>query len=157
MKILKRQGMLIFISFFVSLALLIVPLPHIAAFFRPDFALLVLIYWVLYVPERVGIATGFVVGLFLDVLHGGLLGQYALGFTVVAYVVYQLQARLRMFPIVQQMFSVLVFAGLVQVIAMWAHYLSGEPIAYVMQWITVFATALFWPIVAKFLDFSRNV
>jgi rod shape-determining protein MreD len=153
----KSNGMLIFISFFLALALLIIPLPKFLVFFRPQFALLVLIYWVLYLPERVGIATGFTVGLLLDVLHGGLLGQYALSFTIVSYLVYQLQARLRMFPIFQQMLSVLVFCGLVQVLAMWIYYFVGEPRAFLLQWLSVLTTALFWPVVAKLLDFSRDV
>lgn len=157
MRVLKKQSTLIVISFFVALALLIVPLPKVLAYFRPHFALLVLIYWVLYVPERVGIATGFIVGLLLDVLYGGLLGQYALGFTLVAYVVYQLQARLRMFPVFQQMLSILIFTGLVQIIAIWAHYLTGQPLNYALQWLPVLTTALFWPLVAKVLDFSRDV
>ncbi len=157
MTVAKSKKTFIFVSFFIALVLLIVPLPKALVSLRPDFALLVLVYWVLYVPERVGIATGFIVGILLDVLQGGLLGQYALSFTVVAYVVYQLQARLRMFPIFQQMLSVLIFAGLVQVVSMWTHYFTGEPMAYALQWLSVVTTALFWPPVAKLLDFSRNV
>ena len=157
MKRSKSNRSIIFASFFIALALLIVPLPKAIIFFRPDFVLLVLVYWALHTPERVGIATGFIAGLFLDVLHGGLLGQYAFGFTIVAYLVYQLQARLRMFPVFQQMLSIMVFAGLVQMITMWAHYLTGEPMRYALQWLPVLTTALFWPLVAKLLDLARDV
>ncbi len=158
MKRIKQQSSsIIFISFLAALVLLTIPLPNILSLLRPQFALLVLIYWTLYTPERVGITTAFVLGLLLDALQGGILGQYALAFTIVAYVVYRLQARLRMFPIFQQMFSVFVFMALVQVISMWSHYLMDQPVAYLLQWLSVLTTALFWPLVSKSLNFLRDV
>ena len=44
----------------------------------PDVLAVVLVFWSVHQPLRVGIGTAFVFGLFMDVHQGALLGQHAL-------------------------------------------------------------------------------
>ncbi len=69
---------LLLISFVAALVLAIVPLPAALAAYRPDWVPLVLIFWGLMAPERIGLLTAFAMGLALDTLSGALLGQHAL-------------------------------------------------------------------------------
>ena len=61
----------------IAFMLEILPLPGFIIWFRPAWTLLVLIYWAMALPEVVGVGYAFMVGIFLDVLTGTLLGEHA--------------------------------------------------------------------------------
>lgn len=149
----KRVGIgVVFLSFFLSLMWMIVPLPDHWAMYRPNMAMLILIYWVLYFPHRIGVATGWFVGLLMDVLVGGVLGEYALGMALIAYFTYRLHARMRMYPVFQQMFTVMVLVGIAQVLVVWINYLTGDPYKFYLQWIPILTTTACWPCVYLFFE-----
>ena len=115
-----RGWWVILVSFFLAMVLSILSLPGLGSwefgFLRPDWILLVLIYWVIALPHRVGLLTAWVLGLLADVLLGTLLGQHAIVFMVVAYVASNLYQRLRMFAVWQQSLVVFALVGLAQLI-----------------------------------------
>ena len=92
-----HAGWVIWTSFLVALILTILPLPAWAGPYRPEWTLLVLIYWCMAIPQRVCIGVGWVVGILLDALRESLLGQNALGFALAAFVTIKLHQRLRVF------------------------------------------------------------
>ena len=59
--------MKIVLSFVAAFLLVLLPLPGWATMYRPDWVVLVLIYWCLVEPERVGPVAGWVVGLAVDI------------------------------------------------------------------------------------------
>lgn len=80
--------------------------------FRPDFMLIVLIYWLLRSPHLCNVGTAWVVGLIVDFATGSLLGQHALVFALTAYLALIYQRRLVLFSVWQlagYVFSLLVF------------------------------------------------
>ena len=58
-------------SFVVAFLLTAVPLPEWAANWRPAWIAMVLVYWCIALPQRVGVITGWCVGLVLDLCHSG--------------------------------------------------------------------------------------
>ncbi|SDI40132.1 MULTISPECIES: rod shape-determining protein MreD [Ferrimonas] len=136
---------LIWITILVALFLQIMPLPQVVASWRPDWVLLVLAYWTLALPHRVGIFTAFVVGLLLDVLLGATLGVRSLALSVVIYLVALQYQKLRHFSWVQQ---VSILAGLSlasHLLVFWAEYLhSGVSLSW--EYLRpVVTTPLLWP------------
>lgn len=101
-----------FIALTLVVALLVHLLPwggHPAA---PDLMVLVLVFWSVHQPRRVGVGLGFVFGLLMDVAEGALLGQHALAYTLMSFAAGGLSRRLLGFPVAEQMVQVLpVFAG----------------------------------------------
>ena len=70
------------LSFFIALVFSIISLPAFVpvdfGYLRPHWVALVLIYWVIALPYRIGIAVAWVLGVILDILLGSLIGQHAI-------------------------------------------------------------------------------
>lgn len=111
--------MVIAFSFILAFLLAMLPLPDWANMYRPDWVVLVLIYWCLYLPERIGAGVAWLIGLMLDITQANLLGLNALGLSLVGYLANRFHLRLRMFPWWQQAISVLVLLVLYRGLVGW--------------------------------------
>ena len=78
--------LVIVVTLCIAMLLTILPMPDWARPFRPQWVTLVLLYWAIALPHRIGVGSGFLVGIVLDVLTGTLLGQHALGLTIVTFI-----------------------------------------------------------------------
>ncbi|MCD8513982.1 MAG: rod shape-determining protein MreD [Nitrincola sp.] len=76
--------LIIFATFLLGLILSQLPLPDFLMWYRPEWVALVLIYWVMMLPHRVGLMSAFFMGLLLDVIRGSVLGLNALSLTLIA-------------------------------------------------------------------------
>lgn len=146
---------LILFSFVLALALSVWPLPEWAMSGRPAWVALMVIFWVMILPHRVGIATAFVIGVLLDALDGSVLGLHALALTIVAFLTYRLHGRVRVFPLAQQCIAVLILVGLYQ---LFCRLVQGaiEPIPITLvYWLPTLTSALIWPWMYWFLNGLR--
>ena len=107
----------VIVSLLLAAVLAVVPVPEWATGVRPAWVPLVLIYWVIAMPHRIGVMTGWSVGLLLDALTGAVLGQNALGLALIAYIAYVLHLRIRVFPVWQQCLAILVLVGFYQLVS----------------------------------------
>ena len=153
----RRHGTgVIVLTFVIALLLTVIPLPDWARYLRPDWVGLVLIYWCMALPDRVGVTTGWFVGLLVDLLTGSLLGQHALSLTVVAYVTLKFHLRLRLVPVWQQSLTVLVLLILHQLLALWISRLIGRPGVPLYFWAPSLIGMLLWPPVHSLLRGMRR-
>ena len=67
------------------------------AAWAPDFLAVVLVFWCVHQPQRVGIGVAFFFGIFNDVQQSSLLGQHALSYTVLGYCAVLIHRRLLWF------------------------------------------------------------
>jgi rod shape-determining protein MreD len=149
-------GAVIALTFVVAMMLTIMPLPEALRVFRPDWTLLVLVYWALALPLRIGVGIGWLVGIFQDVLTGSLLGQHALSYSVVAYLTLKLHQRIRLYPLWQQALSVLVLLTLGQLLILWVNGMIGRPIRSWLYWSPSVFGAAVWPVVYAILRSLRR-
>ncbi|GMR03644.1 MAG: rod shape-determining protein MreD [Gammaproteobacteria bacterium] len=140
-----RSRVTIAVTFIVALILNVIPVPVWAEQFRPDWAALILIYWCLATPTRVGVGSGWMVGLALDVLYGSLLGQNALAKALVAYLAVKFHLQLRMFPRWQQAVSVLILLAINQLVVVWIRGVIGQAPDSFSYWLSSIIGMLIWP------------
>lgn len=141
----SNGGVIIALSLMVALLLTIMPLPEWARPYRLQWGVMVLIYWVMALPGRVGISVGFVTGLALDALKGDVLGQHALTFSVVAYLTWRLHRRVRVFPLWQQALVVLGLLTVERVLNIWIVGMLGLIGPDWTYWTVPLLGALLWP------------
>jgi len=148
------------VTFVAAMVLAIIPLPDFVpaklGYLRPEWIVLVLIYWVIALPHRIGIAIAWCVGLLSDVLLGSLLGQHAIAFIVVAYIATSLYQRLRMFSVWQQSMIVFATVGLNQLINFWIESIAGLTEWNIWYLRASVVSALLWPWVFLLLRYLRR-
>lgn len=96
----------IYLSLILAFICLLLPWSGIALKLRPDFILLVVIFWLIRAPNLCNIGTAWFAGLFVDLASGGIFGQYALAYTVAAFFAATYQKRLVLFNGTQQLLYV---------------------------------------------------
>lgn len=136
----------IFLSFFVAYLLAIVPFPDWAMNYRPQWVAMVLIYWAMALPYRVGIGFAWVAGLMMDILEGSLLGLNALALAIIAYITLSLHQRLRMFSSLQQSGIVLALIGLHLMMTHWMKIAAEQAVSSNLLFLLgALSSAFIWP------------
>ena len=139
----------------LALMLSIIPLPDWLEAFRPDWVVLVLVYWAMVLPRTWSVGSAWLVGLVLDVAQGTLLGQHALALCVVVFVTVRMHLLMRVFPAGQLMASVFSLLALYQFILFWVNGVAGLPIEASHYWAPVVSGTLVWPAVRSILNGVR--
>lgn len=155
----ERDGQgygIIFLTFVAAYVLAVMPFPQWLQWGRPEWVALVLIYWCIALPHRVGIATGLALGVGLDVLEGAVLGQNAFALVVVALLSLVLYQRLRVYSLWQQSAVVFILVGINQLICQWVQNLEGVGARSMLFLLPAFSSALLWPVVLQFLRSLRR-
>lgn len=96
----------IVLTLLCALLLNVLPWSETLFWLRPDFVALALLYWCVHAPRTVGFFSAFMLGLLMDVAMGRWLGEYALAYTVLAYLGVTLFRRMQMFGLGFQMLQV---------------------------------------------------
>ena len=82
--LLPVNPLFIVVTLVIGLAVNMLPLGRIV--WLPDMLLLLLAFWSLNQPQRVGLGIAFALGLVMDVDRASLLGQHALAYTLLVFV-----------------------------------------------------------------------
>ncbi|MDR2165141.1 MAG: rod shape-determining protein MreD [Zoogloeaceae bacterium] len=91
-----------FIVLSILLGVLLNMLPTRQWPLMPDCALLILAFWSVREPRRVGQGSAFALGLVMDVADGAAFGQHALAYVLTGYGATQLSRRMLWFSLWQQ-------------------------------------------------------
>ena len=147
----------VWIIFVASTALVSLPLPDALTPFRPPWATLAIIYWVMMWPRVFGLGSACLVGLILDILQGDLMGQHAFALTIVAYLTMRFHLQIRIFPLWQLTMSVFVLLTIEAFIVFWIDGIVGNPLPGVARWTQVIVGAILWPPVMAIMDRFREL
>jgi rod shape-determining protein MreD len=91
-----RGGFIVF-TFVAALLINLLPWSGWALVLKPDFVALVVLYWCIQQPRKVGFTSAWLLGLIMDVAEGSLFGQHALAYSVLAFGGIVLHRRVLMF------------------------------------------------------------
>ncbi len=143
---------LLYVSSLIALFLSALPLPRFLDYLRPDFLLVVVVWFALAAPRAGGLAFAFFAGLVLDAFQGVVLGEHAFAFVCIAYLVHRFYLRIRMFPLGHQTLTVMSLLFFYQFILFWIDGVTGHPVTDWARWIPVLTGTIIWPILVGVLS-----
>jgi rod shape-determining protein MreD len=121
------------------------------AAWTPDLLALVLVFWSVHQPLRVGVGVAFVFGLLMDVHQGSVLGQHALAYTVLGFYAITIHRRLLWFSVPQQALQVLPLLLVVHAVELSVRMLVGGAFPGFLILLGPVIEALLWPLVTVVL------
>ena len=151
-----QTSLAIILSILAALLLSVMPMPDPVSLGRPMWLAMVLAYWVMALPHRVGLLTAWLAGLVSDVLFGQLFGQNALVMTLVVWMVLLLYQRIRRFPLWQQSLVMLPVVGIAQMVLLGLNSLSGNRPPTLLFLLPAVVSAVLWPWVFSLLRGVRR-
>lgn len=132
-----KTWLLILSSFFVAILLVFVHLPSWAEWIYPQWLIVVLLYWVFTMPQRVNLGVAWVIGCLLDIFFGTPLGEHALTLVLITYFIIQWELKIKLLGFFEKsliVFSLIVFSQLLPLLLQL--YFVGRP-------------GDFWPILSR--------
>ena len=147
--LLPVNPLFVWMSLLVAFALNIVPLGRNPA--MPDFMAVVLVFWNVHQPRKVGIGLAFMFGLMMDVHDGAILGQHALAYTLLSFFAITIHRRLRWFTVPSQALQILPLFVAAHAVSFVVRMFAGGMLpGWVLLLAPVFE-ALLWPVVTLLL------
>lgn len=142
-------------SLLVALVLTLMPLPDAIAMARPAWALIVTGHWVLHFPQRYNLLLAWFVGLMLDSVMPGLLGQHALAMTAAIYLLLKLGKNFHESLLWQQMLLWVPLLVIYEFILFWMDGVNGRSADPAYRWLPALTTPLLWPLLQLILTQSH--
>ena len=110
----------------------------------PDWVAMVLVLWSIREPRHVGMGSGFILGLAMDVADASLMGQHALAYVLVSYAASSLSRRILWFPLGQQALHVLPLLLVVQIVQFGVRAMPGVELPGLSYFVGPFIGMLLW-------------
>jgi rod shape-determining protein MreD len=136
-------------SLLIALVINMLPLGRTA--WTPDLLILVLVFWSVHQPLRVGIGAAFVFGLAMDVHQSALLGQHALAYSALSFFAITIHRRLLWFTVPSQAVQVLPLFAAAHAIELAIRMLAGGIYPGWTVLLPPLIEALLWPVVSVLL------
>ncbi len=145
MKPIMNSSLVIILSTFLSVILTISTFP--LGYFSPDWIFLIIIYWIIAVPNMYNFFVIWLIGIITDVAVGSTLGMNALIYVFLLFIVKKLYKSLRYFTVIQQGIIVLVLMILKITFLLWIDAMLITDMYSVSMYWTTLTSALVWPII----------
>jgi len=139
----------IWASLIVAMLLDMVPMGRAA--WAPDLLALVIVFWSVHQPARIGIGAAFVFGLCMDVHQSAMLGQHALSYTTLGFFAIMLHRRLLWYPVLSQAPQVLPLFAMSHLIELAIRMIGGGVFPGWSLLIAPVIEAALWPVISLIL------
>ena len=139
----------IVVSLLVGLAINFLPLGRVV--WTPDILMLLLAFWVVHQPQRIGMGIAFVLGLCMDVHQSSWLGQHALAYTVLSFGAMAMHRRLLWFSVPSQAAQILPLLLAAHALALSVRLIAGGDFPGWSVLLAPLIEVLLWPLVSVLL------
>jgi rod shape-determining protein MreD len=147
--LLPVNSLFIWGSLLAALLIDMVPLGRIV--WTPDLLALVIVFWGVHQPARVGIGAAFVFGIVMDVHQASMLGQHSLSYITLSFVAITVHRRLLWYPVASQALQILPLFVLSHAIELAVRTVSGGVFPGWGVLIAPLIEAALWPVASAVL------
>jgi rod shape-determining protein MreD len=143
-------------TFIFAMMLSIMYLPNTIKWLMPNWVVLVLIYWMIFMPELIGLNFIFILSMMLDLLMNNLLGLTSICLMPVAFFAERICYRFRSFNLPQQFLTITVLVAINNLIRLWLQMYIKHPTNDIHYWLTIISSVIAWPFVCGSLNLLRK-
>lgn len=136
-------------SLFLALLVHMLPLGRIA--WMPDLMAVVLVFWSVHQPNRIGMGAAFFMGLLVDVQQSAMLGQHALSYTLLSFIALVMHRRLVWYSVFSQAFQILPLFAIAHAFSLFVRLIAGGVFPGYMAAIAPIIEMAMWPIISALL------
>ncbi|WP_332815037.1 rod shape-determining protein MreD [Ramlibacter sp.] len=147
--LLPANPLFIWSSLLVAMVANMLPLGRVA--WMPDVLALVLVFWSVHQPLRVGMGAAFLFGIAMDVHQAALLGQHALAYTALSFFAITIHRRLLWFTVPSQAVQVLPLFAAAHAIELAIRMIAGGLWPGAISLLAPVIESLLWPVVSVIL------
>lgn len=143
----------IFFSFVCAIVLTIAPIPEKFLLWRPLWVVLVLLYWLIALPEYIGMFSAFIIGILMDGFSGDLMGLKAFLMVGLAYFILKNHHKIHTAPLWQQTLLIPVIIFLYLSLQFWLLHMMGLIDTFNFNYLSpVLTCTVIWPFLVFFLN-----
>ena len=135
---------LMFFSMLAAYGLAVLPWSGNWLLLRPDFVLIVLLFWAIHEPRSIGQGMAFSMGLLMDVSDSMLLGQHALSYVIAVFGAQVLRVRILSFQLPEQVLHVLGLTFMATAVVLLLNLLLGADFPGFLYVLSPALTGLLW-------------
>jgi len=128
-----------------ALLLNLLPWSGLLFWIKPDFVALVVLYWCIHQPRKLGFAAAWLLGLMMDVADGSLFGQHALAYSILAFAGIVLHRRVQGFALTPQVLNVIMLLLFNDLIVLAIRMLAGGDFPGFQYFLGSFMAGALWP------------
>lgn len=150
-----RPGFIVF-TLIAGYFLNLLPLDSLLGRALPDFVALLLIYWSIYKPANVGIGSGWLLGVLMDVADTTLFGQHAAAYSIMCFLAISYGRRIRMFEPGQQMLHVMALVLSSQITMVLIGLAAKGTFPGWLYFSASITTGLLWPVFSHLLKLPQR-
>ncbi|MGP1931375.1 MAG: rod shape-determining protein MreD [Arsenophonus sp. ET-YP4-MAG3] len=136
---------IIWLSFLIAIIFDQMPWPEQFFYCRPIWLILILTYWVMALPHRISIGTGFFLGILMDLIQGLTLGANALAYSIICYFTSYKHQLLRNISLCQQSFVIAGLSMLMNFIIFLVEFLFSFVLFHPKIFLNCLINAILWP------------
>lgn len=147
-----------FIAATLAAALLLNLLPWSGLLFwiKPDFVALVVLYWCIHQPRKLGFSAAWLLGLMMDVSDGSLFGQHALAYSILAYAGIVLHRRVQRFTLAPQVLQVITLLLFNDLVVLALRMLAGGDFPGLQYFLGSLVAGALWPPLSVMLKLPQR-
>lgn len=139
------------LTLIVALIVNLLPWSGLLLAVKPDFAALLVLYWCVHQPRKVGFATAWLTGLTMDIADGSLFGLHALAYSLLAFTGIVLHRRVLMFTMKDQILHVIPILMLNDVVVLAVRNFAGYDFPGFGYFAGSFIAGALWPVMCFLL------
>lgn len=122
----------------------------------PDFVALVVLYWCIEEPRKIGFLAAWSLGLLMDIADGSLFGQHALAYSILAYAGIALHRRMQRFSLAPQVLHVIPLLLLTDLVVLLVRAMAGADFPGYAYFLGSLAGAALWPVLYYLLKLPQR-
>lgn len=137
----------IYLTLFVGMMLYLLPWAGFGLLVRPDFVLLVMLYWLMRTPHFCNIGTAWLMGMLADLAGGDFFGQHALAYVVSAFIAMAYLRRATLFNRWQQAAYIFLLLLVSQIVLLVLKLFGGSALPGWSYFVPSISGVLLWQLV----------